>query len=185
MIVIKFTLELDIGLSLLLQAALSQLVTDRETKTHRRGRSKRSYGQCRRRTEIPEAEPPIGTPDALSRQSVPSGRGCAARPVRSCVLVMGRQTTHDYARFGWEQASAPSRARLPRWTMPESTPHPASTTATAEESSCALRGSPRSSRSSAAAVRPTSAPATARSGLTGVASCLRDAGCASGGARCS
>ena len=42
MIVIKFTLELEIGLSLLLQAALSQLVTDRETKTHRRGRSKRS-----------------------------------------------------------------------------------------------------------------------------------------------
>jgi hypothetical protein len=56
MIAMKFTIELDIGLSFLLRAA-PQLVTDRETKTHRRGRSKRSYGHCRRRTEIPEAEP--------------------------------------------------------------------------------------------------------------------------------
>jgi len=46
MIAMKFTIELDIGLSFLLQAALPQLVTDRETKTHRRGRSKRSYGHC-------------------------------------------------------------------------------------------------------------------------------------------
>jgi len=37
MIVMKFTIELDTGLSFLLRAALSQLVTDRETKTHRRG----------------------------------------------------------------------------------------------------------------------------------------------------
>src|SRR5439155_20007253 len=64
MIAMKFTIELDIGLSFLLQAALPQLVTDRETKTHRRGRSKRSYGHCRRRTEIPEAEP---SPDARPR----------------------------------------------------------------------------------------------------------------------
>jgi hypothetical protein len=32
MIAMKFTIELDIGLSFLLQAALPQLVTDRETK---------------------------------------------------------------------------------------------------------------------------------------------------------
>ena len=73
MIAMKFTIELDIGLSFLLQAALPQLVTDRETKTHRRGRSKRSYGHCRRRTEIPEAEPHTGTPqvggDARERPS--------------------------------------------------------------------------------------------------------------------
>ena len=56
-IAVKFTIELDIGLSFLLQAALPQLVTDRETRTHPRGRSKRSYGHCRRRTEIPEAAP--------------------------------------------------------------------------------------------------------------------------------
>ena len=56
MIAMKFTIKLDIGLSFLLQAALPQLGTDRETKTHRRERSKRSYGPCRRRTEIPEAE---------------------------------------------------------------------------------------------------------------------------------
>jgi hypothetical protein len=66
MIAMKFTIELDIGLSVLLQAALPQLVTDRETKTHRRGRSKRSNGHRRRRTEIPEAErlattPPVGS----------------------------------------------------------------------------------------------------------------------------
>jgi hypothetical protein len=56
MTVMTFTIELEIGLSFLLQAALP-LVTDRETRTHRRGRSQRSYGHCRRRTEIPEAEP--------------------------------------------------------------------------------------------------------------------------------
>jgi hypothetical protein len=39
MIAMKLTIELDIGLSFLLQAAL-QLVTDGETKTHRHGRSK-------------------------------------------------------------------------------------------------------------------------------------------------
>ena len=67
MIAMKFTIELDIGLSFLLQAALPQLVTDRETKTHRRGRSKRSYGHCRRRTEIPEAEPRAGNIPAPTR----------------------------------------------------------------------------------------------------------------------
>jgi hypothetical protein len=55
MIAMKFTVELDSGLSFLLQAALPQLVTDRETKTHRRGRSQRAIAW--RRTEIPEAEP--------------------------------------------------------------------------------------------------------------------------------
>ena len=65
MIAMKFTIELDIGLSFLVQAALPQLVTDRETKTHRRGRSKRSYGHCRRRTEIPEAERPPDTGQLL------------------------------------------------------------------------------------------------------------------------
>ena len=56
MIAMKFTIELDIALSFLQQAALPQLVTDRETKTHRRGRSKRSCGHCQRSTELPEAE---------------------------------------------------------------------------------------------------------------------------------
>src|SRR5204863_2826620 len=42
MITMKFTSELDIGLSVRLQAVRPQLVTDRETKPHRRGRSKRS-----------------------------------------------------------------------------------------------------------------------------------------------
>jgi len=50
MIAMKFTIELDIGLSFLQQAALPQLVTHRETKTHRRGRSKRA---CRRGPERP------------------------------------------------------------------------------------------------------------------------------------
>ena len=47
MIAMKITIERDIGLSVLLQAALPQLVTDRETKTHRRGRSKGLYGHRR------------------------------------------------------------------------------------------------------------------------------------------
>jgi hypothetical protein len=63
MIAMKFTIELGIGLSVLLQAALPQLVTDRDKKTHRRGQSKRSYGHCRRRTEIPQAQPQPDTPD--------------------------------------------------------------------------------------------------------------------------
>ena len=40
---VVFTRTLDIGLSFLLRCA-SPLVTDRETRTHRRVRSKRSYG---------------------------------------------------------------------------------------------------------------------------------------------
>ena len=77
MIAMKFTIELDIGLSFLLQAALPQLVTDRETKTHRRGRSKRSYGHCRRRTEIPEAERLPGRCGAVAweKPALPPG-GC-------------------------------------------------------------------------------------------------------------
>jgi hypothetical protein len=41
MISMKFTIELDIGLSFLLQAALPQLVTDRDTKPIVVGGSKR------------------------------------------------------------------------------------------------------------------------------------------------
>jgi hypothetical protein len=64
----RSTLRLDIGLSLLLRC-VSPLVTDRETRTHRRGRSKRSYGHCRRRTDISEAEPLAGTPPGYGRLS--------------------------------------------------------------------------------------------------------------------
>jgi hypothetical protein len=77
MIAMKFTIELEIGFSFLLQAALAQLVTDRETKTHRRGRSKRSYGHCRHRTEIPEAERPPAHPSRSAATSPPlSGEVC-------------------------------------------------------------------------------------------------------------
>jgi hypothetical protein len=47
--------------ALLLLRCASPVVTDRETRTHRRGRSKRSYGHCRRRTDISQAEPPSGS----------------------------------------------------------------------------------------------------------------------------
>ena len=57
--------RLDIGVSFPLRCA-SPLVTDRETRAHRRG-SKQSYGHCRRRTEIPGSGTPDGTPLALSR----------------------------------------------------------------------------------------------------------------------
>jgi hypothetical protein len=82
MIAMKFTIELDIGLSYLLQAALPQLVTDRETKTHRRGLSKRSYGHCRRRTEIPEAEGLGQWPRCRPIEDIPrryKPPGCPAR----------------------------------------------------------------------------------------------------------
>ena len=62
-------IELDIGLFFLLQAAPPQLVTDRETKTHRRGRSKRSYGHCRRRTEVPEAERGVNSGNGFGNAS--------------------------------------------------------------------------------------------------------------------
>ena len=92
MIAMKFPIELDIGLSFLLPAALPQLVTDRETKTHRRGRSKRSYGHCRRRTEIPEAEPQAGTPqvggDARER---PSRKTCPVK-IPAWVPYTGHRT---------------------------------------------------------------------------------------------
>jgi hypothetical protein len=72
MIAMKFTIEPDIGLSFLLQAAPPQLMTDRQTKTHRRGRSKRSYGHGRRRTEIQERNP-LRTPPAV--RTAPDGAG--------------------------------------------------------------------------------------------------------------
>jgi hypothetical protein len=62
MIAKKFTIELDIGLSFLLQAARPQLVTDRETKTHRRGRSKRSYGH--------DEQPVVTAQPGLARRSL-------------------------------------------------------------------------------------------------------------------
>jgi hypothetical protein len=53
----KFIIELEIGLFFPLKSALSKLKTDRNTKTHRRGRSKQTVRPCRRRTEIPERNP--------------------------------------------------------------------------------------------------------------------------------
>jgi len=50
MIAMKFAIEIDIGLSFLIQAALPQLVTDRETKTHRRG------GPCDRTVIVDEGK---------------------------------------------------------------------------------------------------------------------------------
>ena len=64
----KFTIALDIGLSVLLQAALPQLLTDRETKTHRPGRAKRSYG-----LESPEAENFGHRSGSIRRGSCPGG----------------------------------------------------------------------------------------------------------------
>jgi hypothetical protein len=69
---------------------------------------------------------------------VPSGRGCAARPVRSCVPVMGRQTTHDYARFGMGQGVCTVPRTAPaldaeQEPVPPLRPHP----------QCAISGSAR------------------------------------------
>ena len=57
MIVMTFTIELDTGLSYLLQSALPLAGDRSRDNTDRRAPSKRSYAHCRRRTEIPEAEP--------------------------------------------------------------------------------------------------------------------------------
>src|SRR4051794_10516119 len=69
MIVMTFTIELDIGLSCHLQSALplAWLATDRATKTHRRGRSKRSR-------PLPAPHPPPPLPSALPRFCIPPNR---------------------------------------------------------------------------------------------------------------
>src|SRR5919106_2107240 len=54
MIAMKFTIELDIGLSYLLQSALP-LASDRSRDEDSSSWAKRSYGHSRRRTETPEA----------------------------------------------------------------------------------------------------------------------------------
>ena len=69
----KFIIELEIGLFFPLKSALSKLKTDRNTKTHRRGRSKQQYGV--RRTEIPERNPKQ-TQDSQSRALNRSARRC-------------------------------------------------------------------------------------------------------------
>jgi hypothetical protein len=53
----KFNIELDIGLPFLVQAALPQLITDRETKTHRRARPSDRTAVVDAALKIPEAEP--------------------------------------------------------------------------------------------------------------------------------
>jgi hypothetical protein len=57
MIAMTFTIERDIGRSFPLQSALPLASGRPRDNIHRRWGSKRSYGRCRRRTEIPEAEP--------------------------------------------------------------------------------------------------------------------------------
>jgi hypothetical protein len=59
MIAMKFTIELDIGLSSVVQCALPS-VNDRDPRTHRRGRSKPITRPLPARTEIPEAQTPYG-----------------------------------------------------------------------------------------------------------------------------
>ena len=81
MIAMKFTIEPDIGLSFLLQAALPQQVTDRETKTHRRGRSKRSYGNCRRRLRSRKRNP-LRTSGIGSVTGRDLDQRCCSCPVR-------------------------------------------------------------------------------------------------------
>jgi hypothetical protein len=57
-------------------------VTDRETKTQRRRRSKRSYGHCRRRAGMPEAERLADPLRASSRDLGVALPASPARPAR-------------------------------------------------------------------------------------------------------
>jgi hypothetical protein len=95
-----------------------------------------------------------------SRTLAPSWRGSRARA-----------DSHDAVRaIAWRQKQRRrKRTALSQRTMPESTPHPASTAATAVGSRCALRGLPRSSRSSEATASSMTMLATARRGRAGVA----------------
>jgi hypothetical protein len=86
MIVMTFTIEFDIPLSYLLQPLASDRSRD---NTHRRGPSRRSYGHCRRRTEIPEAA--FNTPQA----------GEASFPV-SAVMFVDAALPHPG--FSWRES---------------------------------------------------------------------------------
>jgi hypothetical protein len=87
MIVMKFTIELEIGLSFLLQSALPLLVTDRETKLIVVGGPSDRTAHCRRRTEIPEAEPLANAPP-----------GCGSRTTRELEPGRSSMELHFVAR---------------------------------------------------------------------------------------
>jgi hypothetical protein len=81
MIAMTFTIELDIGLSYLLQSALPQLVTDRETK-HIVVDGPSDRPAMPARTEIPEAEPLQALRLHAGAFRGGSGSGCPIRPAR-------------------------------------------------------------------------------------------------------
>src|SRR5215216_4452246 len=85
MIVMKPTIWLDIGLSYRLQSALP-LASDRSRDENSSSWAvQRSYGHCRRRTEIPEGEPLTGTSPASRCLSAAraAGLSCKTRPMKS------------------------------------------------------------------------------------------------------
>ena len=75
---VKFIIEREIGLFFPLKSALSKLKTDRNTKTHRRGRSKQQYGLADA-APIPERNPKQ-TQDCQSRALNPVSKAMCVRP---------------------------------------------------------------------------------------------------------
>jgi len=71
----KFIIELEIGLFFSLESALSNLKTDPNTKTHRRGRSKQQYGVA---DAAPRSRSGIRSRDRTARaaRSTRSARRC-------------------------------------------------------------------------------------------------------------
>jgi hypothetical protein len=95
MIVMKSAFRLDIGLSFLQQCALP-LVTDRETRTHRRGRSKAIVRPLPAPHRDPGSGTPTGTPTALSRDFATAGKGVNRKG--GSVMCAGQGTSNETSR---------------------------------------------------------------------------------------
>ena len=75
----RFIIELEIGLFFPLKSALSKLKTDRNTKSHRRGRSKQQYGLADAAPTSRSANPKQ-TQDSQSRALNPVSKAMYVRP---------------------------------------------------------------------------------------------------------
>src|SRR5215203_6288386 len=120
----KFTIELDIGLSFLLQVALPQLETDRvghvppsrwviapERRRLIVVGVPSDRGHCRRRTEIPEAEPLAGTPPAHRHLSAVAA-ALVSRKTRPMKCPMrGRQPGHPPLPPWWRKHASHATPR--------------------------------------------------------------------------
>src|SRR5436305_13414815 len=92
----KFIIEIEIGALLPAEVCSVKAKTDRDTKTHRRGRSQATVRPCRRRTEIPERRPKQ-TQHSQSGALDPVSEARYVRPALRPVPGTGRHTADRHA----------------------------------------------------------------------------------------